>query len=369
MAELEAIRSIIKEELANTNTKIQSIQTTIDDKISGVVDIVESQKERINKLENYSATDNRRIDSIAIQLEFMKQDRLRNNLRLTGLPPQAFERTTNTVMKIIEVLNLDLLPSEFIAYADRNKSSIIMQFDKYAHKRYFMDTLRARNELLVEEILPTAISNSKLYCNDQLTPYFSSIFQKAWLAKKNKQLFSASSLGGRIKVRKNENSIYCVIESEAQLNDIIDDKASTEVLPDNANGLPDSLPFNQEKTDSNVEQRKPVEITQYSKTHHSSSNGAADFHRNTQRAAHPSGQRSAKHTQQWQRMRNKLNHHHEQSRNGQRYRQQDLGRQIDLSPNKYRINNKPRQQQNNRSQPVRYQNRNYSNRQSDEEYY
>lgn len=367
MSELDAIRNILKEELANTNTKLQSIQSTIDGKITGVINDVEAQKERISKLESYSASDNRRIETIAIQLEVLKQDRLRNNIRLTGLPPHAFEHAIKTTNKIMEVLRLDLLPSDYFAYADRNKSSIIIQFDNYAHKRYFMDTLRARNELLVEEILPSIQSNSKLYCNDQLTPYFANIFQKAWTAKKNKQLHSASSLGGRIKVRKTVNSMYQLIESETQLIDIIDIDAPAEVLPDNANGSPNSSSSNQEKTESNEEQKKQVDLTRNPFTH--STTASTDYRRNTHRTAPLADRRNANQTQQWQRMRSKLNHHHEQSRNGQRSRQQDLGRQIELSPNKYHFPSKPKQQQHNRSQHIRNQNRNYSYRQIDEAHY
>lgn len=105
-------------------------------------------------------------------------------------------------MKIIDVLKLELLPSDFVAYSDRNQASIILTFDHQAHKRLFMSALRQRNELLVEEIFTSIRSNSKIYCIDQLTPYFASLFQKACDAKKQKLIYSASSLGDRIKIRK-----------------------------------------------------------------------------------------------------------------------------------------------------------------------
>lgn len=197
-ADLDQKQSIIKDEFANTNSKIESVNKII----SEIKSDVDGHGARISQLESYTTADNHRFDAISLQIEILKQDRLRNNLRLTGLPPVAFDNTINTVMKIIDVLKLELLPSDFVAYSDRNQASIILTFDHQAHKRLFMSALRQRNELLVEEIFTSIRSNSKIYCIDQLTPYFASLFQKAWDAKKQKLIYSASSLGDRIKIRK-----------------------------------------------------------------------------------------------------------------------------------------------------------------------
>lgn len=363
MSEFEKMQDIIKHEFANTNSKIETIQSTLDQKINDIHSEVGVHNERIKILENYAATDSHRIDTISYQLETLKQDRLRNNLRLTGLPPPAFENTRDTIMKIVTVLQLDLLPSDFIAYNDRNKSSIILAFDKYAHKRYFMETLRSRNGVMVEEILQVQ-SNSQLFCNDQLTPFFANLFQKAWQAKKNKQLYSASSMGGRVKVRKTENSNFVIIESEQHLIDIIeniDNSAPAETSSNNINESPSSLPSNRVKPviNSNPLPKTVTELgsTKLSKcSTYTIDQDRQPIQRINKFAAPSNEYRDTIRNQQWQQMRQKQNqnHHNEQPRNGQRYKQQDRRRQIDLSPNQYsHYNNKPTQSYRNNS-------RNYS---------
>lgn len=138
------IIATLENQFAKTNAKIETVQTTLDEQIGGIKNDLDSHGARITQLEAYTATDARRINQIEIQLEILRQDRLRNNLRLTGLPLEACDNPAQTTMKIVETLHIQLLPSDFVAYSDRNKSSIILQFDNYAHKRYFMDAMRKK---------------------------------------------------------------------------------------------------------------------------------------------------------------------------------------------------------------------------------
>lgn len=97
MADIETIRATIKEEFekintefkkefTNTNAKIDSI----DEKVINVNTTIEVHNTRISTLEDYAAADNRRIDKLTHQIEILKQDRLKNNVRLTGMPADAF---------------------------------------------------------------------------------------------------------------------------------------------------------------------------------------------------------------------------------------------------------------------------------------
>lgn len=98
MSDIERIQQSLDQNFANTNSKIDAIQKTLDEKIEKLRDDVDSHGERIRTLETYASTDGRRINDLSTQMEVLKQDRLRNNIRLTGLPPLAFEDTDKTVM-------------------------------------------------------------------------------------------------------------------------------------------------------------------------------------------------------------------------------------------------------------------------------
>lgn len=239
MANNDTLINLIEERFAQTNKNIESMQSTIKKDIAIIQAEAEKNSNRFANVESElckvkSTTD--QLDEMRLNIESLKQDRLRNNLRLTGLPPVAFENTNKTIMQIKAVLKLGIIPSDFIVYSDRHGSSLILSFGNYAHKRLFTNELQRRKGLLVEEVFPTLNSNSAIYANDQLTPYFAKLFQSAWQAEKNGLLYSASSLGGRIKIKLNETSQSIAIASEQQLNEVLNGSHQNEAFTPQSDG-------------------------------------------------------------------------------------------------------------------------------------
>lgn len=325
----------IKKQFTNTNANIKTLQDTINGQIKTIRDDVTDHNSRITKLEGYAATDGRQIENISHQLELLKQDRLRNNLRLTGLPPLAFDNIQDTIVKILNILKISLLPSDFVAYSDRNRTSIILSFGNYTHKRYFMDTLRKKDALLVEEVLQVE-SNARIFCNDQLTPYFASLFQTAWQAKKTNKIHAASSLGGRIRIRKTNTSEFILIQSPSQLDDIIESGHSdtvVEIANQISNESPSSASIDRSKPEHNSALSSQRNPTSYSNRAHQHNHNLPKAYktttnRNNTHRSNPWVQRRSIHTA-----------YNDQDRINQRYKQQDIGRRIDLSPNQYQTQN------------------------------
>lgn len=183
---MDQLKNLIESKFDETNGKIESMKTALQTDINTIRTSLAQHNDRITSIEQKlsSIDDDTQIDEIRIQIELLKQDRLRNNIRLTGLPPVAFEDPTETVFAIDSILNLNLVPSDIIVYADRNKSSLIVSFASHTHKRMIMNALQQRKSLLAEEIFTSIDSKSNIFANDQLTPYFANIFQAAWKAKK-----------------------------------------------------------------------------------------------------------------------------------------------------------------------------------------
>lgn len=215
----ERIDKSIKTAREESNANFSSL----DKDISTIRSSIESHDDRIQKLE--TANNHTDVSDMRIELEILKQDRLVKNLRFTGLPNVAFSNPVDTIMSIAQTLEISAVPSDLMAYADRNNSSIIVSFASYYMKRQFMDSLRERKSLLVEEVFSEIQSNSLIYANDQLTPYFANLFKIAWSAKKNGQLITASSTGGKIRVRKAINHVIRTIFTEAQLYEVNNESA------------------------------------------------------------------------------------------------------------------------------------------------
>lgn len=219
--DLKLFRDEIKSLFAATNEKIESFHTTIKTDIGNIRSELLEHKNRIDKTDIKTNNNSEKIDELTLQIEHPKQDRIKNNIRLTGLPPQAYDDPDDTILRIDNILNTELIPSDYTVHADRNKSSLIISFSSYALKRFFMDRMRQKQSLFIEEIYDSIKSNSQVYVNDQLTPYFAQLFQRAWRAKKDGHIHSASSVGGRIRVKKHENGQSHIIENETQLKEII----------------------------------------------------------------------------------------------------------------------------------------------------
>lgn len=81
--------------------------------------------------------------------------------------------------------------------------------------------MRAKRSLLVEEVFELT-SNSQIYINDHLTPYFNKLHQISRMAKRDGKLATTSAIGGKIRVRKCIDDVSIHITTESQLRAIID---------------------------------------------------------------------------------------------------------------------------------------------------
>lgn len=190
-----------------TNTKIETLQTTLNNEIDSIRSELSDHTNRLDKVENEIKSTNitEKFEEMSLQIELLKQDRLRNNLRITGLPETAYDDPDDALLRIAHVLQIDLIPSDYTVYVDRHKSSIIVLFASHTYKRSMINAMKNKQSLFVEELYDMP-SNTRIFMNDQLSPYFAKLFQLAWQAKKDGTLYSASSAGGRIRIKKFENS-------------------------------------------------------------------------------------------------------------------------------------------------------------------
>lgn len=181
----------------------------------------ESIETKITVIEEIHNEQNEIIATLTANVEQLKQDKLRNNIRISGIIPEWNGDCKELVMKIITKLKVDATVNDFNAYATTNNKFVIISFYNYAHKASLLNKMRIKKSLLVEEIFPPVKSNSQLYFNDHLTPYYNELFITAFKAKKDGKL---SSWGGRVRVRKSKDDPPVTIDSLEQLNDMINDE-------------------------------------------------------------------------------------------------------------------------------------------------
>lgn len=152
--DLKLFRESIEKLITSTNDKIDSFHTTIKTDIGTIRNELAEHNTRIEKVESEvkSNNNNGQIEELQLQIELLKQDRLRNNIRITGLPPIAFNDPDEAILRIDSILKADLVPSDYTFHTDRNKSSLIVSFTSQSLKRYVMEQMRNKQNLFVRDL-------------------------------------------------------------------------------------------------------------------------------------------------------------------------------------------------------------------------
>lgn len=159
------------------------------------------------------------IDGLQASIEMLKQEQLKHNICVSGVPPTLVENSnTNELMtNIASKLGMRLNASQFSLHPIAQNKFIIVRFYNMTHKIQLLGKIRAKKSLMVEEVFAEMSSNSQIYLNDHLTTYFSKLYQTARNAKKEGKLASATSYGGKVRARKHLTDPPTIIASENQL--------------------------------------------------------------------------------------------------------------------------------------------------------
>lgn len=213
---------------ASTEKKLESIKTAIETRM----DSIESD---FNQIKKDNDTNNQRLQACEIVLEQLKQERIRNNIRISGFHKEC--HPIEFVSKLGSILNVNFNEHEYEAYFTKNSTFIIVSFHNFMHKMMLLRKMRARRNLMLEEMYPNIKSNSQVYLNDHLTPYLTNIFHKAWEAKKDSSVHAASTVGGKVRVRKTCTSSWKLIWTLEQLYQIINNN----VINNDTNDNPDII--------------------------------------------------------------------------------------------------------------------------------
>lgn len=183
------------------------------------IEAVEQQVESISSVAN---TNTDRISVLEHTIHMLQQDKLKNNVCISGVPLDEQIKATEAVVKIAEFFQIQIAEYDFSAYATANNKFIIATFHNFGTKQSLLNKIRSKRSLMVEEVFGTLRSNSQIYINEHLTRYFNNLYLMARVAKKQGKLASALSSSGKIRVRKHADDVPIIITDEYQLKTLIE---------------------------------------------------------------------------------------------------------------------------------------------------
>lgn len=184
---LQDVINIINERHNKTEDKMDKIINNMQGEIQSIKTETQNNTYKISELEK--------------SIECLKQDKLKNNIKIAGLPNKNIEPNT-LVYNLCNLLDINIIEEEFTAYHVRNANFIIVQFDSHRKKSLLIKKMNERKNVMTEEVFGGSESNGQIYVNDQLTPYFARLFQLARAAKRDGKINQVSSRGGKIRVKK-----------------------------------------------------------------------------------------------------------------------------------------------------------------------
>lgn len=207
-----------------TKDDIQEIKAQLNTHTAATASKIDAANARIEHIAAKTTQNTDKIEQLEASIEVLKQEQLRNNICVSGVPTNTIEgtNTAEIVIAIAKKLGVELSRQNFTSYPVAGNKFIIVNMYNVRHKQTLLNKIRVKKSLMVEEVLPTQ-SNSQIYLNDHLTPYFNRLFLIARNAKKEGKLASASSYGGKIRARKSLNDAPSVIYTEKQLQLLIAD--------------------------------------------------------------------------------------------------------------------------------------------------
>lgn len=206
----------------------KSSKNDIDEIKQQLTQIQGEQAEKITEIEDnlqtvteHTAENTGRIAVLENTIESLKQDKLSNNICISGMPAGWEGNASALVCEIGKKLQINFTVSDFTSYSTTNGKFIIASFYNMSHKQSLLNKMRVKKSLMVEEVMKNIKSNNQLYINEHLTPHNSMLFQLARRAKKENKLASATSYGGKIRVRKHIDDFSIIVSDELHLKQII----------------------------------------------------------------------------------------------------------------------------------------------------
>lgn len=148
--DLFTLMQTIKDDTQEMKANVSSYTATTNSKLDEV-------NHRIDNVTDHSAENRQKIEKLEESIEILKQDQLRNNICISGVPAEKVmnANTKDIVIAIAKKLGIDLSPNNFTSYPVAKNKFIICNMYNITHKQSLLNKIRVKKSLLVEEVFGT----------------------------------------------------------------------------------------------------------------------------------------------------------------------------------------------------------------------
>lgn len=205
-------------EIQTLKTEQVSLRETITSEISSV-------KIQNNELQSRVSTCESTIDSVAFEVEALKQKQLKLNICIAGLPFMANENLHLIFDSLCKSMNHNI-PRYSAIYRTHGqmKKAIIVQFLNDSDKFDFIKAKKIKRTVILEELqLGFENASTEILINHHLTPYFANLLYVARQGVKKGEIFAAWYTSKGIALKKTADANAIVVSTKQELQQFVSD--------------------------------------------------------------------------------------------------------------------------------------------------
>lgn len=218
---LSILRSI-KSDTSNTNSTLNEYMKSTDAKLDGMNKSIGNNSKQIATLTNKVNSCQKIVNEVNFTNEIHKQQALKNNISLYGIPFTDNENLMDIVAAVHVFFGIEFQPIS-ISSCYRVKNSvnlIIVKFKNHDDKDKLMKAKLVKS-MKLSDISENITEDSNIYINNHTSPYFGKLLYHARQAVKQGKLHSAWVSSNGFLVKQTESSSPTGIRTIDQLNDFL----------------------------------------------------------------------------------------------------------------------------------------------------
>lgn len=213
----------------------------IDKQVAVHTKVIASNAGEIGELRKKVNGFESKSDSLAYTVELNKQQNLRNNITISGIPFTAGENLTNLALAVFmhigAIVSADDISS---SYRFKFGDMFVIKFHKYDTKAAVMEA-KSNTEILLADIVgataESTSSNEKkmVYINTHVIPFFGHLLSRGRRAVKEKQIHSCWMTNNGVVVKLTSESKETIVKTIGNLYQLcgkpLNDHSSTKTKP------------------------------------------------------------------------------------------------------------------------------------------
>lgn len=243
MGEMMTLLKSINKTVSSSDAKLSDYIQANDTKVNDVIDKANANSDRISELErqmaalvqNHGANKNIRNEGVSngtFSDEKSKQSSLRNNICIQGISQRENENLDDIVQAVCTVLKISLQRNEY-STAYRTKGSakspgfIIVRLTDFSKKMEILKAKRSIQRLSSAQLRVEGLSDSIIYVNNHVTPFFGKMLASGRKAVQSKQLHSIWLAKECIRAMKTATSDHILVANMSELDTLINSAPSS----------------------------------------------------------------------------------------------------------------------------------------------